>query len=582
MKPKILAVKYFDYAILAVLGVLLIYGLIQAFVVREKKVAEIRDEIDSLVAKIRREMQEETAPPIPVPDHLKQLEARYQHMPVISAYAVNPFKPRKIVRGEDIYLAEGQTKTIRFKGIRIDKVDAANPNYFTLNGPNYDPETDTTTVEVVAKSASDSYLRLRDALDTVYAHRVVVRREPELPPPRPPLAVAVQTYPPTEEPGGYRTRPKVVIAVVPDNPETPRKDYGFTNRIQVYRKPFGAADIDYILVSDKLVPPLTAETAGELRRALRMDEYYGAERRGAEVGAGRRAYGPMGPEAAEPIPFEEWSRQQRTTPTAGREPAAQVMVYSLDQAIVEKNFAFVDDTVDEGETYVYKIVTVAYAPPAPIKECPVPYVIESPVYVPSLVEFAITGISAAGATCDVTRPHPETLQSITQRFRVSNGMLIGAPVQLREEILDGRPGPKYKMTLADFSTDCVLVTCLGGMRQIEYKIAWDRKEQKYTYRVGLRADPRAVYLTPRGFLRWKGRSEVPGMGTEERRLPAAGEMRLPPGPESPLGERELGPGAMPPPAAVPRGAVPPAGGVPRRTLPGRGMTPEERMRPGGY
>jgi len=569
MKPKIAVVKYFDYAILGLLAVLLLYSLYVAFLVKDTKIAEVRDEIDSLVTKIHREMQRETAEPIPVPDHLKRLQARYQHMPVISSYAVNPFKPRKVVRGEDIYLAEGQSKTIRYEGVRIDKVDVANPNYFTLKGPDYDPETDTTVVEVVAKAESDSYLRLRDSMDTVYAHRVVVRREPELPPPRPPLAVAVQTYPPTEEPGGYRTRPKVVIGVVPDNPETPSKDYGFTTRIRVFRKPYGAADIDYIQVSDKLVPPLTAETATQLRKSLYMDVEYGVPGPESEVGAGRRPYSPAPLEPAEPMPYEEWSRERQPAEAAPR-TGADVQVYALEQVLVEKNFAFVDDAVDEGETYVYKIVTVAYAPPAPPRECPFPYVVENPVYVPSLVEFIVTSISASGATFEVTRPHPETGQLVTQRFRVSNGMLIGTPVLLREEtqLLDGVPGPRYKITRADFGTDCVLVAGLSGIRKVEYRIGWDRKKQKYTYRVTLRSDPKAVYLTPQGFLRWRAREEMPGgMGLEERGVPRRG---------APYREREFGPGAGP------SGVRPPVG-VPRRTLPGRRGLPEREVPPArGY
>ena len=523
MNIKIILVKYFDWVILVILGALLLYAMFQAFLVEDTTVAKLSDDIERAKDQVELGMREEKAEPVEVPDYLGRLKNRYERLPVMSPYTVNPFKLRTVIPGDPILLAKGQTKVIIFKGIRIVQVMPYNKVYLDV-AVEYDPEITNTVAKIHARAKSDSFVKLRDDRDTIYVRRVIIREKPPLPEPRPLIGTVVQTYRPEEDTAGKRQPAKVFLAGAPDNPETPQPGWGLTTHVEISRKPAGASDEDYVLITDGPLAPLTAEKVRELRleflaegAAEDADEARGESRdrtRQPRVSPGRSM------EAPEAEDWEADVRRARRTKAKSREreDREQVGPLSLDALLRAKNFAFVDRTVDDGESYTYKIVTVAKGEGVPLKRCSLPYITPTPVEVPSLVEFDLTRVSAGSAGFQVTRPRPDTGQMISKDFRIEVGMGIGVPIRIKEKraALDRRLGSKYKFTDVDFSTNCVFVIGLPGIKRVEYsRISYDKKTDGIKYRLRLRPAARAAYLTARGSLRWKLKGELARKGARE-------------------------------------------------------------------
>ena len=529
MKPKIAIVKYFDWVIVAILALLLLNTLYRTFLTQDTEITELRESINRYVQTIEDGMQRTEAPPIDVPDHLAHLRNRFERLPVISAYRTNPFVVPVVVH-PPLQIARGETMTLRHEGTQIVEVVSFQESLIAVDWE-YDYEEDLTSVTVEGLAVGDSYLRLRDVTDVVHVRRVIVQEEATLPPPRAPLATLVRGYRPWEDADGRRYPGKVLIAFVPDNPDTPTAEWGFTTGAQIWRKLSGAPDIDYTLLTEEPIAPITVEQAAELR-----EEYIPFGYEGEGEYEDRFRYGPeedyrqppTGGEPTVPPPAEEFlrermrseeyrgddeyeyefGREREPRPTDRRDRIREVEI-NLDLVLRAKSFVFEDTAVNAGETYVYKIVTTAQGPKRDIVLTKNPYETDA-VDVPPLIEFRVDTVSETGASMVVMRPKPGTEELVRQKFRVETGMPIGGPVEIREPnpAREFGPGPRWIIIPVDFSTGSTFVTGMSRIRRVGYwPLRYDERNQQYVYRVRLFSDPKAMYITSTGSLRWKSKDE---------------------------------------------------------------------------
>jgi len=580
MKIKIILVKYFDWAIFAVLGIGLIYALYLAFLVEDRQVREVRQDIETAVSRIRQKMRDTGATPPEVKDHLAALKRRYEAPPVLSSYSVNPFKPPAVRVREPLQLYKGQEVEVPFKDIRIvdiERYDAVNLDVKF----EYDAEAGDSVVKIKARARSDTHVRLRDDQDVIYVLRVIVREEKPPLEPFPPLWSTAIAFRATEDEEGRRTPAKVLVGCLGYNPEQYESEYGITTHVIIERKLTDAPDEDYVPVTssypNNLLPALTREQALKLREEFLLPEEteeIGEPTSGAR-GLMQPIRRPVGAGPMEPMAADVYDKQmiERLQPRerGGREERAGGFgreTFGLSELLREGSFVLVDRTVDEGESYIYRIWTVAVSEgvaPTKCKESDSP----EPVYIPAMVEFGFTTVSSMGCTVLAAREMPGGAELLTQTFRPTRGQLIGGPTKIRVyaqgQDVGGRR--RYRMVTVDFSTGAVLVTGLTRLKRVEYRIREDWRNETIDYRVRLRPEPRAVYLTRQNSLVWKVRSESGrrGTGTLEvgperrrgipgirgRRLPGGGvPERLPGGPAG--GARERLPGVGAPGGAGPR------------------------------
>ena len=203
---------------------------------------------------------------------------------------------------------------------------------------------------------------------------------------------------------------------------------------------------------------------------------------------------PPAPEAApEPAPA-----------TAAVRPAEAGTANALQ--LPEGAFAYLDASVDDGESYVYKIETLNVQPGLKAGACKKPYV-SFPVLVPSLVEFDVRSVTNGLATLMLSRLDPDTGMRVSSKFVVAPGMKIGGKVSVKQALTgQGRVGYKD----VDFSTNCILVEALSSFGDIKYeavrvlKIGAARGSDVFVVR-RLVPDATILYLMPRGSLRLKSK-----------------------------------------------------------------------------
>jgi hypothetical protein len=292
----------------------------------------------------------------------------------------------------------------------------------------------------------------------------------------------------------------VLISFMPNDPREPSRTVGFSNNAAVCRKPAGASDAEYVRLDDPHQPlaPLNRDQIHEMMLKFQGPEAAAGQPAPAAPNAptGRGPLGLPVPEAVKEIPSPRPGGAER----AGGEPAPG-------------SFVFLDQTVDDGESYVYKIYTLSTALDVEPVPCKDPYV-SAPIFVPSLVEFTVRAIAGDRAAVRIIRRDPDTGEWLApQDFTVGVGMKIGGMVTLKLPQLPEMP-PKTKDV--DFSTGCLLVNTLPLFPLVEYnKLRLVRVENIYTvvYRARYARDPRILYLTPRGGLHFKSKEK-------ERQSPA--------------------------------------------------------------
>lgn len=530
MKIKIALVTYFDWVILAVLGIGLIYALFQAFVVEDRTVRDLRGEIDLSIRKIETGMRKLEADPPKTGDHLAALKRRFVQPPVLSAYTKNPFLPGPFVQFPPVQLWKGQEKPkeIVFKNIRIANVLPYPEVNLTIKLA-YDLEVGDSVVTIAPRAASDSYVQFRDDQGIRYGMRVKVREKQKMPEPFDPLSPFVAGYSATEDAAGKRQAAKALIACAPYNSPHRGVDYGITTHVVIERKIEGRPDADFVVVTSAFaegrMPVLTAAQAVALRAEFKIDKTE-ADADGENKRLPERSPTPgrrMGGEAMEAEDYdrrnlrESRSLRDNQQGTDAGETGGQVL--SLDELLRQGNFAFVDKTVDEGESYVYRIWTVAVSEDVSATRSQTAYQFPA-IYIRPMVEFTFSSVSSFGCTARVIRQRPGESDTVEETFRLTHGQLIGGKIERKEyeSSSEGR-GRRYRVVEIDFSTNAVLVGGVSGVKRIEYTLRDDWRNDKIIYRVRQLSNPQAIYLTPRNSLRWQERETSQSTTDEGRTMP---------------------------------------------------------------
>ena len=86
MKPKIILVKNFDYAIIALLAILLLATIYAAFIAKEKKVEALSNEIAGYDRTIQGKLNRTDTPEFESGNYFDDLIGRVKHLPVISPF----------------------------------------------------------------------------------------------------------------------------------------------------------------------------------------------------------------------------------------------------------------------------------------------------------------------------------------------------------------------------------------------------------------------------------------------------------------------------------------------------------------
>ena len=343
-------------------------------------------------------------------------------------------------------------------------------------------------------------IRIQTDDDLVHLFKISARTVIRPPPPNPPINVAEGVRAAVEIRKTIKPA-MVLVSFMPDDPqESSRTTVGFSNAAAVYRKSAGASDAEYVRLDDPDEPlvPLNRDQIHEIMLKFQIPELAAAGPAPTEPTAPTTApttalaspepSGPPVPEAVTEIrPPTLTAAQQTGEPDPG-------------------SFVFLDQTVDDGESYIYKIVTLSKGPDVKPVPCEMPYVSPA-VYVPSFVDFTVRTITADGATVRVTRRDPDTGAWLPpQDFPVGIGQKIGGmrTLDFRLRQIPGVPARTRKQDV-DFSTGCVLVNPVPNFHFIDYKLRWGPNYTAVFYQAQDRRDPQILYLTPRGALRLKSK-----------------------------------------------------------------------------
>ena len=375
----------------------------------------------------------------------------------------------------------------------------------------YDLPTGVSIVTFTPLETGETSIRIQTDEDLVHLFKISVRTLVTPPPPNPPINVAVIPSAAVQFRNTFKPA-MVLIWFTPTNPEQLSQTVGFSTNAAFYRKPAGASDAEYVRLDDPDDPPvpLNREQIHDIMLKFQPPEVPGA---GSAPTAPTGTTSPAAPAPATTV-----------TPPAGAAPPvpeAVTEIRPLTLAGAEQTsepppdaFVFLDQTVDDGESYIYKIVTLSIAADEPDVEpvpCEAPYVTPKPVFLPSVVEFTVRSITSDSAGVRITRRDPDTGEWLPwQDFTVGIGKRIGGrrTIKLRLPAAMQIPGlpTRTKDTDEDFSTGCILVNVLPNFHVVEYKLRWGPNFTPI-YQAKDTRDPQVLYLTPRGALHFKNKEK---------------------------------------------------------------------------
>jgi len=499
MKPKIALAKYLDWAVLAILAIVLIIAAAKSFLLKATQEEKLRDEIIQYDQAIQKWMSDTSARPQPPRDYLAEIQSRFEHPAVIDPYRRNPFLTREDIPYPPLQLRVGVPRAIRFLGTRFTQVIAGDEKLLHVDLA-YDLPTGVSTVTFIPLEAGETSVRIQTDEDLVHLFKISVRTVIKPPPPNPPINVAIT---PRAVVQIHNTvKPAVVlISFMPNDPREPSPSVGFSNNAAIYRKSAGASDAEYVRLDDPDQPltPLNRDQIHAIMLNYQIPEVpAGGPAPATAPSTATTPAATSGPEPSAP-PVPEAVTEIRTPSMTGAELTGEPEAGS---------FVFLDQAVDDGESYIYKIVTLSTAPDVEPVPCETPYVSPKPVFVPSFVEFTVRTIAGDSAIVRVTRRDPDTGAWLpSQEFTVGIGKAIGGmrTIKLVVARIPGLPA-KTKEKDVDFSTHCILVNVLPNFHFIEYRLRWGPNFTP-VYQVRDVRDPRILYLTPRGAFHFKSREK---------------------------------------------------------------------------
>ena len=519
MKIKILIASYTDWAIVAVLGVFLCVAAAKSFVIKDNKLDDLKAEIDGYEKKIKQRITSADILPMPKTDYVAALRDRFEHMPVISPYQRNPFLPPREILYPLTQLKQGAaSRPIKLPGVRlVEKVQLVEEAKADFT---YNADEDYSSLVITAVHPGECTLRIRDDLEQVYRFPVRIRPVPQLPNPLPPINVVVASRGPYDVPKQghtYEHKPAaVLIFFQPDNPSPMPMNVGTTTAAVIYRKPADSPDtIWQRLHKAEFILPASPEQAKAMLDQFNADKLV----RPAASGPARPAPRPTGPVVAEAAP------EAPVTPAAGPAEAAGAIL-----AIPPNSFVYLDEEIEPGESYLYRIDTYSTDPDATPAVCRDPYIHPTAISVRSLVQMTLVSATPRSARIRLSRTDPETRELYEDEINVAAGMKIGGKLKKKVAAgVDGRGAPQVKDVTVDYSTDCIMVGVETKVREIAYKVplALD-KAGRPLFKVVKVEEPRIYYLTPHGYLRMKSKDETPA--TTPGGVPAPGAPGAPPVP----------------------------------------------------
>ncbi len=486
MKVKILLIKHFDHALLAVLGLLLLFAVYKVFLVSDPTVKKIDEDIQKFEVIINRELQSKQAPEPQVPRYAKDLEDRFRHAPVISPFTRNPFFP-EVITVDRLILGEGAEFSKRFNKTEL-REPTVETDIIALE-LSYDEHSSVSSVTVEGLMPGSIELQLTDTQDRTYRWLIIVKGKREMWPPRPAVDVVIKAYAPQPADAASGEPARVLITCRADNPDIAANErVGFTTHIRVYRKLADAPPVEYLPLSDALLAPATAAEIEAIWQRVQTGRQPTLITPGP--GHGPRPMPNIGGSFVPPV----------TELTGGHGPDARPKDVTSGKP-QPGDFVFLDDTVDPGESYTYRIVTfstVEGQDPLPTKT---PYETRIPVAIPSLYVIYWSG----GNRIVVRWPSAKAAGKIGEdKFTLFPGMVIHSMAKV--QIID--PVTKLLITVPEeVSINRIVVDTLSSFPGIEVRARYRPRERAWSYQTRLSSESVLLYLTPRLSLRWKEREK---------------------------------------------------------------------------
>lgn len=488
MKPKLFIITYFDKAIVGVCALILVWAVVGVMRGGSQDIEDIDKEIGTAADRVEDNLRNsdkyvpEAKGSSPPPRHA--IEREFNHPPIIAGFRRWVLYRRETITYPLIQVQAGGQRRVEVPGVRF--VDERTPPEELKIVTDYDPEMNLTAVEIKALKwvARELHWSAFDSEENRHLFRVVVTKEAQEIRPYPPVPVRV-----------FASKGHVVIMAGLKQPRIVGEAAVRSEGIRIYRKRADAPDAEYLQIGPALVEPAAAEVW------LRVVEVYGSGREGAERRPeGMEEPGDVGPFT--PLHSEEERRGARMPGLEMRPEVVAPSEFRPGQACV-----VVDQSVNSGEDYTYKIVAVG-----PVEKPQFSEGVVVEVSVPSDLEFYATLVTDGQASVTVRRRNYDTGGWFSQRLFVEPGQTIGKKQKIR--FTDPATGRRRSIEV-DFRTGSRLVACLTRVPLLksllrvkrEYVDGEIKEELIMTRRVTYTG--KVVYVDRRGVLREKWQSKPP-------------------------------------------------------------------------
>ncbi len=487
MKPRLFIITYFDKAIVGVCVLILIGAFVGLVRSGGQDGEKVGSELTAAEAQVNRNIQDshkyapEPVETLPPPRQI--IEREFNHPPIIAEFRRWVLYRRETITYPVIQVLAGGQRRVEVPGVRFDQKRTPPEELKIVD--DYDPEMNLSTVEFKAIKWVGRELRWSafDSEENRHVFRIRVTKELEEIRPYSPEPVRI-----------FASKGHMVIMAGLKQPRIVGEAAVRSKGIRIYRKRADSPDTEYVQIGPALIAPESAEVWG------RVIEEYGSGEEGSKTQPDEMDVDDGGPLV---LAAEESHYGGRSE--AG--PATRTAVIAAGEFVPGQACVVVDQGVDSGEDYAYKIIAVGPGEKPQLSEG---VVVE--VSAPSDIEFYATLVTDEQVSVTVRRRDYDTGGWFYLRMFVKPGQMIGRKKKFR--IKNPATG-RRKSIEVDFQTGSRLVGCLTRVPRFKSALRVKRTRDEDEIREELIMTRRVVhmgkvvYVDKRGILREKWQSKVP-------------------------------------------------------------------------
>ena len=489
MKPRLFVITYFDKAVVGVCALILVWAFVLVMGSGGQDIDDIDQEIERAEGRVKQNLADsgkhapEARESHPAPREV--IEREFNHPPIIAEFRRWALYRRETITYPLIQVQAGGQRRVEIPGVRFD--DKRIPPEELKIVTDYDPEMNLTMVEIKAIKWVGKELRWSafDSEENRHVFRILVTKE----------AQEIRPYPP-EPVRVFASKGHVVIMAGLKQPRIVGEAAVRSKGIRIYRKRVDSPDAEYVQIGPALIEPEAAEVW------QRVIEEYGSGKEGPRT----RPEGMEEHAAERPDVLVADEFRGATAEPGGPEPMRPEAVAPR-EFMPGQSCVVVDQSVDSGEDYAYKILAVGPGAKPQLSEDVV-----REVSVPSNIEFYATLVTDEQVSVTVRRRNYDTGGWFLLRMFVKPGEMIGRKKKIR---ITNPVTRRRKSIEVDFRTGARLVACLTRVPRLrsvlrvkrQYIEGEVKEDLIMTGRVAYTG--KVVYVDRRGILREKWQSKAP-------------------------------------------------------------------------